>query len=328
MKCLVTGSAGFIGSHLSERLIKEGFKVIGVDSFSNFYPRWMKERNLFSLEKEADFEFIEARVEDLNLKDLFKEIDYIFHLAAQPGVRKSWGNEFLIYTETNIMATQKLLEAAKDYSIKKFIFASSSSVYGFCPDLPMREDSLLVPISPYGVTKLAAEQLCFLYYKNLKLPVTSLRYFTVYGPRQRPDMAFHKFMKSILEEKEIIIYGDGNQTRDFTYIDDVIEATLQAATIGRDGEVYNIGGGRQIKLIDLFPILENITQRKIKFRKTEAQKGEMRHTLASIRKAKIDLKFSPETSLEDGLSKEWQWIIEIHQRKDREIGKEDINVQK
>jgi UDP-glucose 4-epimerase len=312
MKCLVTGCAGFIGSHLCERLIKEGFEVIGIDCLSNYYPVWIKLKNLENLKKEKNFKFLRSKLENLNLKEILKQIDYIFHLAAQPGVRKSWGNDFQIYAEANILATQKLLEIAKSLSLKKFIFASSSSVYGICPDLPMKESSPLFPLSPYGVTKLAAEKLCFLYYKNFNLPIISLRYFTVYGPRQRPDMAFHKFMKSILFNEEIIIFGDGNQTRDFTYIDDVVEATLQAAFNGKNGEIYNIGGGNQIKINDVLYLLEEITKKKIKYKNIEAQKGEMLHTLALINKAKKDLNFAPKTNLQEGLQKEWNWLQKIY----------------
>jgi UDP-glucose 4-epimerase len=312
MRCLVTGCAGFIGSHLSEKLIKKGFKVIGVDSLSNFYPKWIKLKNLEDLRKNKNFNFLRSSVENLDLKGLMNKIDYIFHLAAQPGVRSSWGNDFSIYVKSNILATQKILESAKEGSLKKIVFASSSSVYGICPELPMKETSPLLPISPYGVTKLAAEQLCFLYFKNFNLPIVSLRYFTVYGPRQRPDMAFHRFMKAILKGEEILIYGTGEQTRDFTYIDDVVEATYRAALNGKDGEVYNIGGSHQIRLIKVLNILERVAQREVKFRKIEALKGEMTHTLASIEKAKNDLKFEPKTSLEEGLSIQWEWIKEIY----------------
>jgi UDP-glucose 4-epimerase len=201
---------------------------------------------------------------------------------------------------------------AKNIPLKRFVFASSSSVYGLCPELPMKETSPLFPISPYGVTKLAGEKLCYLYHKNFDLPIVLLRYFTVYGPRQRPDMAFHKFMKSILFNEEIVIFGDGNQTRDFTYIDDVIDATIKAATNGKNGEVYNIGGGSRIRLNDVLNLLERITEKKIKIRRTEPQKGEMPHTLASIEKAKRDLSYLPQTKIEDGLLNEWEWIKNIY----------------
>jgi UDP-glucose 4-epimerase len=189
MKCLVTGAAGFIGSHLCRKLLEQDYDVLGVDMFTDFYPKWIKERNIEPLQKEKNFEFIQKDLNDLDLKDTLKNIDTVFHHAAQAGVRTSWGENFSIYSKNNIEATQYLLEASRDSHITKFIYASSSSVYGLCQELPMVETSPLLPFSPYGVTKLAAEQLCLLYYKNYGVPAVSLRFFTVYGPGQRPDMA-------------------------------------------------------------------------------------------------------------------------------------------
>lgn len=312
MICFVTGAAGFIASHLCRRLLKEGFNVVGTDSFADFYPKWIKEQNIQPLMKEKNFEFIAGDLNDLDLKKLLKNTDYVFHLAAQAGVRKSWGKKFSIYTRNNIEATQKLLEAAKDFQLKKFIYASSSSVYGFCPELPMSEKSPLYPFSPYGVTKLAAEHLCLLYYKNYGVPTTSLRFFTVYGPGQRPDMAFHKFLKAIAEDKQISIYGDGKQSRDFTYIDDIIEANITSLNKGKVGEIYNIGAGNRKKIEDIFPVLEKICQKKIKIVKEEKQKGDMPHTFANIEKAREDLDYSPRTQLQDGLKEEWKWIQKLY----------------
>ncbi|MFB0566863.1 MAG: NAD-dependent epimerase/dehydratase family protein [Candidatus Aminicenantaceae bacterium] len=308
MICLVTGAAGFIASHLCKRLLKEGFSVIGVDSFTDFYPEWIKKKNIEQLGKEKDFEFITEDLENLDLKKLLKQSDNVFHLAAQPGVRTSWGQNFSVYIKNNIQVTQKLLEVAKEIPLNKFIYASSSSVYGLCHDLPMTEESHLHPISPYGVTKLAAEQLCSLYFKNYAVPTISLRFFTVYGLGQRPDMAFHKFFKAIIEGKEIMVYGDGKQTRDFTYIDDIIEANLAALNRGKIGEVYNIGGGNQEKLEDIFPLLEEVCQKKINIKKIEWQKGDVRHTYADIGKAQKDLNYFPQTYLKEGLKEEWIWI--------------------
>ena len=248
MICFVTGAAGFIASHLCRRLLKEGFSVIGTDSFTDFYAKWIKEKNVQPLINEKKFEFISGDLNDLDLKKLLKNTDYVFHHAAQAGVRKSWGENFSVYTRNNIEATQKLLEAAKECQLKKFIYASSSSVYGACTELPMSENSPLYPFSPYGVTKLAAEHLCLLYFKNYGVPSTSLRFFTVYGPGQRPDMAFHKFFKNIAEGKQISVYGDGKQTRDFTYIDDIINANFASINKGKAGEIYNIGGGNRKKI--------------------------------------------------------------------------------
>ncbi len=305
---LVTGAAGFIGSHLCNRLLQNGARVYGVDSFTDFYPKWIKDLNLRPLLAQSEFEFIPEDILQLDLKKMLERTDIVFHLAAQPGVRASWGENFSIYTRNNIEATQKLLEAAKSVSIQRFIYGSSSSVYGLCPQLPMEESSSLKPFSPYGVTKLAAENLCFLYYKNFGVPCISLRFFTVYGPGQRPDMAFHKFFKSIAQGKEITIYGDGQQTRDFTYIDDIIDAILSSIESGNTGDAYNVGGGTRRKLADLIPIFEKICQKKIHIKYQEGQKGDVLHTFADITKAKRDLNYTPRTSLEDGLGEEWEWI--------------------
>ena len=308
MTCLVTGAAGFIGSHLCRKLIKEGFSVAGIDSFTDSYPKWIKERNIKPLMREKKFKFLSSDLNDLELKKLLSKTDYVFHHAAQAGVRTSWGENFSVYIKNNIEATQKLLEAAKNSRIKKFIYASSSSVYGFCPELPMSETSSLYPFSPYGVSKLAAEHLCFLYFKNYNVPTVSLRFFTVYGPGQRPDMAFHKFFKAIAEDKQITVYGDGNQTRDFTYVDDIIEANFSSLKNGVPGEIYNIGGGSRKKLEEIFPILESICQKKIKMFREEKQKGDVPHTLADIQKAHKELNYSPQIQLSDGLKEEWTWI--------------------
>lgn len=309
-KCLVTGVAGFIGSHLGERLIDIGYEVIGVDGFISYYSREIKERNLTKLMKSSRFKFIEGNLLDLDLASIISDVDYIFHQAAQAGVRTSWGADFYIYTENNIRATQYLLESSKNKKIKKFIYASSSSIYGNCVDIPMRENSAPLPVSPYGVTKLAGEQLCYLYWKNYGIPVISLRYFTVYGPRQRPDMAFNRFTKAILEDKEIIVYGDGEQTRDFTYIDDIVNANILAMINGINGNVYNIGGGSRIDLNNVIKLLEIITGKLAKIKKSENQYGDMRDTLADITKAKMELGYNPVVKIEEGLEKEYIWMKE------------------
>jgi len=312
MICTVTGAAGFIGSHLTRRLIREGHTVIGIDSFTDYYPRWIKEENAHSLLKEKKFHLIDEDINTLDLKKTIKESSYIFHLAAQAGVRASWGESFSIYTQDNIEATQKLLEAAKSLPVKKFIYASSSSVYGYSPELPMSETSPLYPYSPYGVTKLAAENLCFLYYKNFGLPTVSLRFFTVYGPGQRPDMAFHKFLRRIAEGKPIPIYGNGEQTRDFTYIDDIIEANYACIDHARPGEIYNIGGGNRRKLEDLIPLFEEICQKKVRIQWENSKKGDVPHTLADIQKATAGLGYKPQTDLRAGLREEWDWIRRLY----------------
>jgi nucleoside-diphosphate-sugar epimerase len=251
IKAIVTGAAGFIGSGLSERLVESGWDVTGVDCFLDYYPRWIKEMNLTRLKDAPGFRLIEANVIDLDWVDLLAGTDVVFHLAAQAGVRASWGTSFRIYTRNNIDATQSMLEASKSSRLKKFVYASTSSVYGDTEDMPMREDSILRPVSPYGVTKLAAEGLCYLYWKNFGVPCVSLRYFTVYGPRQRPDMAFYKFLLALLEDRRLTIFEDGNQTRDFTYVDDIVTGTILACDHGLPGRVYNLGGGSRITVNDV-----------------------------------------------------------------------------
>ena len=315
MNCLVTGAAGFIGSHLCQRLLKEGFSVTGIDSFNDTYSRWMKDKNILPIKNHSQFQLISDNLKNIDLSSLLQDVDYIFHLAAQAGVRTSWGKNFSVYTENNISATQKLLEAAKDSSIKKLIYASSSSVYGLCPELPMTESSPLLPYSPYGVTKLAAENLCQLYFKNYNVPSVSLRFFTVYGPGQRPDMAFHIFLKAINENKPIPLYGDGKQTRDFTYIDDIVDANVRSLDKGQSGEIYNVGGGNRKEMKTLFPLLEKITGKKVLFQHFDRQRGDVFHTYADINKAKKDLDFSPQIPLEEGLSQEWEWIQKLYPSK-------------
>ncbi len=313
MKVMVTGAAGFIGSHLCRRLLGQGARVFGVDSFTDFYPRWIKERNLAPLLKDPHFEFQGRDVLELDLENILSRIDVLYHLAAQAGVRSSWGENFSVYIQNNIQGTQRLLEASKGKPLRLFLYASSSSVYGLTPELPMSETGHLHPLSPYGVTKLAAEQLCFLYHKNYGVPTVSLRFFTVYGPGQRPDMAFHKFFRAITEDRTLQIFGDGEQTRDFTYIDDIIEACLSASERGRPGEVYNIGGGHRERLNDLFPVLEEICGKGVKTERAELQKGDVLHTFADIQKAQRELGYSPRAELKKGLREEWEWIQALYQ---------------
>jgi UDP-glucuronate 4-epimerase len=225
MKALVTGGAGFIGSHLSERLLEQGAQVRAIDAFTDFYPRPLKERNLHGLLGRSGYEFVEGDLRQADLGQLLDGVTHVFHLAAQAGVRRSWGTEFGVYTGLNIDATQVLLEACAQRPIERLVYASSSSVYGDDVEIPMVETALPQPVSPYGVTKLAAEQLCHLYYVNFGVPCVSLRYFTVYGPRQRPDMGFNRFFTAIREGRPLVQYGDGLQTRDFTYVADAARAT-------------------------------------------------------------------------------------------------------
>jgi UDP-glucose 4-epimerase len=309
MVSVVTGVAGFIGSHLAERLLKEGHAVVGIDCFTDYYSRSIKEGNVAKLLTLPGFTFIEGNLLTLReLHDLLKGAHYIFHQAAQAGVRSSWGDQFEIYTNLNVLATQKLLEACKGLSIEKFVYASSSSVYGDVEELPIREEAVLRPVSPYGVTKLAGENLCVSYWKNYGIPIISLRYFTVYGPRQRPDMAFYKFMLSLSEEREIEIYGDGTQTRDFTFISDAVEGNLLAMKNTSLGEVYNIGGGSRVRINDVLQTLEEITSRDAKIVYRGVQEGDVRHTFADTSKARESLGYKPQTDLTSGLMKQWEWF--------------------
>lgn len=309
MRALVTGAAGFIGSTLSERLVADGADVVGLDCFTDYYPRPMKERNLDGLLKEPRFRFVESTIQTADLEGILAGCTHVFHLAAQAGVRKSWGGDFSVYTVNNIDATQVLLEAiAGAAHIERIVYASSSSVYGDLVAMPMREDALPQPVSPYGVTKLAAEQLCYLYYTNHRVPAVSLRYFTVYGPRQRPDMGFHKFLRAALRHEPMSLFGDGEQTRDFTYVHDAVGATIAAATRGVPGRVYNIGGGSRVSMNQVIQIIGRVAGRQLNIKRDEAQKGDMRHTYADTTLARQDLGFAPRVGLEEGLTAEFQWL--------------------
>ncbi len=309
LKALVTGCAGFVGSHLTEALLGMGHKVTGIDCFIDYYPREIKEKNLRNAKKNKDFEFVPESILDVEPTSLLKDVDYVFHQAAQAGVRNSWGDNFRIYTDNNILATQRLLEACRDSTVKRFIYASSSSVYGDVQSLPMKESDVPRPVSPYGLSKLAGEELCYLYWKNYKIPSISLRYFTVYGPRQRPDMAFNKFIKAIDSRKEIEIYGDGEQTRDYTYISDIVGANILAMGSGIEGStIYNIGGGARTTLNNCIKTLEELIGKKARLRYAGTQKGDVEHTYADTSRAAKDLGYKPKISLKEGLKKEVEWI--------------------
>ena len=311
MKALVTGTAGFIGSTLTERLLGEGADVIGIDCFTDYYPRPIKERNLAGFLEHPRFRFVESTIADADLDALLADRTHVFHLAAQAGVRKSWGRDFAIYTVNNVEATQILLEACAKQRLERLVYASSSSVYGDHVAIPMREDALPQPVSPYGVTKLAAEQLCYLYHVNYGVPAVSLRYFTVYGPRQRPDMGFHKFLRATLEQRPITVYGDGEQTRDFTFVADAVSATLAAAIRGVPGRVYNIGGGSRVSVNQIFEMIGRVSGRRPLVTADPAQKGDMRHTFADTGLARTDLAFQPTVDLEEGLAAEYRWLAGI-----------------
>ena len=308
MKALVTGAAGFIGSHLTGKLLDRNATVVGIDCFTDYYPRPIKEANLRNNLGRPGFEFVETRIQDADLPALLDGTTHVFHLAAQAGVRKSWGRDFTIYTENNVDASQQLLEACVGRPLHRFVYASSSSLYGDNVAIPMREDALPQPVSPYGVTKLAAEQLCYLYFFNHAVPTTSVRYFTVYGPRQRPDMAFNKFIKASLAGAPITLYGDGEQTRDFTYVDDAVAATMAAGERGVPGRAYNIGGGSRVTVNQVLDIIGRIAGKPLEVRREPAQKGDMRDTYADTTLARADLGFKPQVSLEQGIEAEYRWL--------------------
>jgi nucleoside-diphosphate-sugar epimerase len=308
MKALVTGAAGFIGSHLSRALAERGAEVIGLDCFSDYYPRPLKDGNVTRLRDLSNFQLVEARIQDADLARLLDGVTHIFHLAAQAGVRKSWGRDFQTYTVNNIEATQVLLEACVGRPIERLVFASTSSVYGDAAEIPMREDARPQPISPYGVTKLAAEHLCMLYVVNHRVPVVALRYFTVYGPHQRPDMGFHRFLTAAHHGDPITVYGDGEQTRDFTFVADAVSATRLAGERGVPGRVYNIGGGSRVSVNHVLTLIEQVVGRPVTIAREAAQKGDMRDTYADTSLAAADLGFAPRTTLLDGLKAEYAWL--------------------
>jgi nucleoside-diphosphate-sugar epimerase len=311
---LVTGVAGFIGSHLAETLLLKGEKVIGIDQFNDYYDSTLKRKNAIALEKYANFQLIEADISAIDWQPILKNISVIYHQAAQAGVRASWGESFVHYTERNINATQVLLEAAKEApSLKRFVYASTSSVYGDAETMPTSERVCPEPVSPYGITKLAAERLCCLYQQNFGVPIVALRYFSVYGPRQRPDMAFHKFFKAAIAKQQITIYGDGQQTRDFTFVSDVIAANLSAAvTPEAVGEVFNVGGGSRVVLLDILDRVDEVIGNPIHRNYVEKAIGDARHTSADVTKASKILNYRPKISLLEGLTREWHWIKSIY----------------
>jgi UDP-glucose 4-epimerase len=308
VRALVTGAAGFIGSTLTDRLLADGADVVGIDCFTDYYPRAIKERNLAGARGSSRFAFVDQDLLDVDLGALLDGVTHVFHLAAQAGVRKSWGRDFDVYVSNNISATQRLLEACAGRSLERIVYASTSSVYGDEASIPMREDQRLQPVSPYGVSKLAAEHLGHLYHVNHGLPFVALRYFTVYGPRQRPDMGFHRFLTAAMDGRALTRFGDGEQTRDFTYVADAVTATVAAASAGAPGRVYNIGGGSRVTVNQVFDIIGTLTGRPVSLEQQPPQKGDMRDTYADTSRAAADLGFTPSITLEQGLAEEYAWL--------------------
>lgn len=314
MKAVVTGAAGFIGSHLCDRLLSDGYEVVGVDCFRDYYPRARKEENLAAARQHVPFTFREL---DLAVDDpaaALEGADLVFHLAGQPGVRPSWGREFDGYVRDNVIATQRLLECLKARPVKRLVYASSSSVYGNAEAFPTKETALPQPLSPYGLTKLAGEQMALLYMRNFGLPVVALRYFTVYGPRQRPDMAFSRFMHALSTHQAIEVLGDGEQTREFTYVSDAVDGTVKAAVADVAGMVINLGGGSRVSINRTLDLLADISGTAVMRRLVPAAPGDPRHTSASINLARRQLSWEPRVSLATGLERQWSWF----QRNSRE----------
>jgi UDP-glucuronate 4-epimerase len=312
MLALVTGAAGFVGSHLTKRLRGEGHEVIGLDSFTDYYDVTLKRANAEAAIR-AGVKFIEGDLNVIDLDSILDGVDVIFHLAGQPGVRSSWGTEFSTYTYCNIDATQRLLEASRGSdTLQRLVYASSSSIYGNAERYPTSENDRPQPISPYGVTKLAAEHLCSLYATSFEVPTVSLRYFTVYGPGQRPDMAFTRFAQAAVRGDEITVYGSGEQTRDFTFVEDVVEANLLAAT--RDvppGAVLNVAGGSHTSVNEVLEVFAGLAGRKLSVTRIEAMAGDVRRTGGDTAAIRSMLGWQPTVSLQEGIARQFDWAAQL-----------------
>lgn len=310
MKVLITGAAGFIGSHLSERLLDDGWIVVGVDNFDDFYDPKIKRRNVGTSLKNKNFRLVEADIRDAPAMDraLSDGIEIIVHLAARAGVRPSIAQPML-YADVNVNGTVVLLEAAKKHKINRFIFGSSSSVYGNNKKIPFSEDDNVdYPISPYAATKKAGELICHTYHHLYGIYITCLRFFTVYGPRQRPDLAIHKFAKLIEQNKPIPIYGDGTMMRDFTYIDDIIDGTVAAMGKCTGFNIYNLGESRPVSVNDLVVEIENALGKKAIKEYLPPQPGDVERTYADVTKAARELGYKPSTTIQTGLAKFTAWL--------------------
>ncbi|WP_026960789.1 NAD-dependent epimerase/dehydratase family protein [Alicyclobacillus herbarius] len=303
---VVTGCAGFIGSHLCERLLDMGYEVVGIDAFTGNYERWIKQRNLAHVAAHPGFTLIEQNLRTLDWDPFIRRADVVFHQAALPGVRTSWGRSFADYVKDNVLVTQLLLDAVKNIAPAlrpSIVYASSSSVYGEMSG-PLGEGAPTRPLSPYGVTKLAAEHLCRVYASAFAVPVVSLRYFTVFGPRQRPDMAIHRFILSVLLQRPLTIYGDGQQMRDFTFVSDVIDANLAAVEAGQPGDVFNIGGGNRASVNDVIACIEDCCSLTAARTYLPSQPGDPAHTFADIGTAGRVLKYHPRVTLAEGIARQ------------------------
>lgn len=300
MNVLVTGAAGFVGSHLCERLLADGHAVTGVDCLTDYYDPAVKQRNLRHLAGAPGWRFVRDDLATMDLAGTLDGVRVVFHLAGQPGVRASWGADFAQYVRQNVLVTQRLLEASVDRQLAKFVYASSSSVYGDAECYPTDETVRPRPVSPYGVTKLAGEHLCEVYRRNLDVPTASLRFFTVYGPRQRPDMAFARLVDAVVTGHPFSLYGDGSQTRDFTYVGDIVEGLYRAATSTWTG-VANLGGGNRVSMRDVIDTVGALAGRPVPLLRHPRQSGDVKHTAADTTVARDGFGYVPATSLEQGL---------------------------
>jgi nucleoside-diphosphate-sugar epimerase len=315
LKAVVTGAAGFIGSRIARRLAEDGHQVTGVDSLTDYYDPSIKLRNVEKL-LEAGVDYVQRDLNDpeFALEQMVDGADAIFHQAGQPGVRSSWGREFDLYVARNVSAAQRLLEAVKNVgTVGRFVYASSSSIYGDSEAYPTCESTVARPISPYGVTKLAAEHLTSLYGNAYGLSTVSLRYFTVFGPGQRPDMAFTRFVRAAVLGEEITIFGTGEQVRDFTYVDDIVEANLRAASSERlvPGSVYNVAGGTNISVNGVLELLESLSGAPLNVVRVNAVPGDVKRTGGDVRAIAVDLGWTPRVTLEEGLAAQLRWAEDV-----------------
>jgi UDP-glucuronate 4-epimerase len=308
MRVLVTGAAGFVGSNLARALLAQGHEVVGIDCLTDYYEVALKERNLSAIPADR-FTLVRGDLNEVDLDRLLDGVDWVFHEAGQPGVRMSWGRDFEIYVRHNISATQRLLEAAqRSPSLRRLVYASSSSVYGNAETYPTRETDRPQPVSPYGVTKLAAEHLCSLYASNFGVPTVSLRYFTVYGPGQRTDMAFTRFVRAAVLDELITIFGDGEQIRDFTFIDDIVAANLLAA--GSDvpaGSVFNVAGGSNVSVNETLATLADLAGHPLRIDYVDRVAGDVLRTGGSTEKIQEALGWQPQVTIEQGLARHLAW---------------------
>lgn len=309
-RALVTGCAGFIGSHLCERLLSEGWQVTGVDALTDYYDPQRKLDNLRGLLEDPDFELVRCDLATAPLDALLDGVDTVWHLAGQPGVRASFGDGFTDYLHANVLGTQRLLEAAAGRDLHRFAYASSSSVYGNAAEIPTTEDCPLRPVSPYGMTKVATETIAHTYHDLFGVPVVGLRFFTVYGPRQRPDMAFSRFISAALAGRALTIHGTGEQLRDFTFVDDIVEATIAAGEVGRPGTAYNIGGGRPVPLNHAIALLAAALDRPLVVDHVGDARGDARATGADATRCARELGVLPRTTLEIGIERQVAWALE------------------